>query len=162
MKIFKEEQRFTQWWLWVLLISLNLLFFYGIYKQLYLKIPFGDNPMPNIMLILFTLGFLLFSIFFFMLKLETKIDESGIYYRFYPIQVSYRKRGWNTIQSVNIIKFRPILDYGGWGIKHNTYTVKGNLGIQIYFSNSKLLIGTQKEQEAKRVLETYEHKVQQL
>ncbi len=80
------------------------------------------------------------------------------------IQYKYRieKERGATIKSINIIKFRPILDYGGWGIKHNAYTVKGNLGIQIYFSNSKLLIGTQKEQEAKQVLATYQHKIQQL
>ncbi len=160
MKVFKEEQRFTQWWVWVLFISLNTLFLYGIYQQLILKIPFGDNPMPNGGLVITAIGMLIFTLFFFSLKLKTKIDETGIYYHFPPFQLTPKKKNWSDIVTVRVIKFRPIMDYGGWGIKHGSYTVKGNKGIQVVFKNGeKILIGTQKENEAKRVLETYKNKL---
>lgn len=97
MKLFKEEQKFTQWWLWLLLISLNLLFVFGLYKQLILKQSFGDNPMPNVGLLISTLSFLGLTLFFYFLKLQTKIDEFGIHYRFYPIQLTYKTIFWKDI-----------------------------------------------------------------
>ncbi|WGH76805.1 DUF6141 family protein [Tenacibaculum tangerinum] len=161
MKIFKEEQRFTQWWLWILLITINGLFLYGTYQQLFLKIPYGDNPMPNSMLIITTLVLLCFTSFFYFTKLETRIDEHGIHYRFYPINLNYKKIPWKDINEVNVIKYRPITDYGGWGIKGNAVNVKGNIGIKIYTKDNKnKLIGTQKENEARSVLETYKLKKQ--
>lgn len=67
-------------------------------------------------------------------------------------------------------KYDPIGDYGGWGLKGGALwnskkgkaiNVSGDIGIQLELKNSKkLLIGTQKEAEARRVLETYNHKIQ--
>ena len=160
MKIFKEEQRFTQWWIWLLFLSLNLFFFYGIYQQLILDISFGSKPTSNIFLIIISGVFLIITVFFFFLKLKTRIDESGIYYRFSPIQSKFKKIKWGTIKSVKVIKFKPIIDYGGWGIKLKSYTVKGNTGIIFEFKNDKkFLIGSQKEIEATRVIETYKNKL---
>ncbi len=33
-KEFKEEQKFTQWWLWIPLIGIGLIPIYGIYKTI--------------------------------------------------------------------------------------------------------------------------------
>ena len=160
MKIFKEEQRFTQWWIWLLFLGLNLFFFYGIYQQLILNIPFGSKPTSNSFLIITSFIFLIATVFFFYLKLKTRIDETGIYYRFSPIQSQFKKIKWDSIKSVRVLKFKPIVDYGGWGIKNNSYTVKGNTGILFEFKNGKkILIGTQKQDEVKRVLETYKNKL---
>ncbi len=160
MKIFKEEQRFTQWWIWLLFLGLNLFFFYGIYQQLILETPFGNKPTSNNFLIITSSLFLLVTVFFFYLKLKTRIDETGIYYRFSPIQSKFKKIKWETIKTVRVIKYKPIIDYGGWGIKLNSYSVKGNIGILFEFKNGKkFLIGSQKKNEATRVLETYKNKI---
>jgi hypothetical protein len=54
MKIhFHEEQRFTQWWLWVMLIGICLIPVVGIYQQIFRGIPFGDKPMPDAGLFIF-------------------------------------------------------------------------------------------------------------
>lgn len=45
--LYTEQQKFTQWWIWLLLIALNGIFVYGIYQQIYTKVPFGDNPTSN-------------------------------------------------------------------------------------------------------------------
>lgn len=160
MKIFKEEQKFTQWWLWLFLIAINLLFLLGLYKQLVLKQPFGDSPMPDTGLIIFVVLFLVFTFLFYLLKLKTKIDEFGIHYHFYPIQTKHKSILWKNIESISVIKYRPIRNYGGWGIKGDSYTAKGNKGIQIYTKTGTIkLIGTQKEIEVKRVLATYKNKI---
>ena len=62
-----------------------------------------------------------------------------------------------------------LLEYGGWGLKGGllwkkskgiAINVSGNIGIQLELKNGKkLLIGTQKLQEAKQVLDTYKNKL---
>ena len=45
---FKEEQKFNQWWLWLILIPMGVLPLIGIYKQLILGEKLGDNPMSDL------------------------------------------------------------------------------------------------------------------
>ena len=50
------------------------------------------------------------------------------------------------------------MDYGGWGIKYGlkglAYNISGNFGIQLELkSGSKILIGTQKPDEVKKLLD---------
>ena len=60
---FKEKQRFSQWWLWLIIIGLGNIPVIGIYKQLILGEKFGNNPMSD-------LGLIAFSIFIFGLTSE--------------------------------------------------------------------------------------------
>ena len=47
MKIdFQEEQKFTQWWLWVILILTGIFPIFGMYKQFVLGESFGNKPLP--------------------------------------------------------------------------------------------------------------------
>lgn len=59
MKIeFKEEQKITQWWVWSLLLGIELITIYGIYRQLIQGEVFGDKPMSDS-------GFVFLAIFVF-------------------------------------------------------------------------------------------------
>jgi len=159
MKVFQEEQRFTQWWLWLLNIGLLSIPIYGIYKQILNKTPFGDKPISDIGLILFLILMFAFNYFFWILKLKTTINEIGIKYSFFPLQLKPKIIRWSEIDRIYVRKYNPIMEYGGWGIKPAARNVKGNIGIQIELKNGKkLLLGTQKQQEVERVLKTYKHK----
>ncbi len=150
---FKEEQKFTQWWLWILLIGIGILPIYGIYKQLILGEPYGDKPMSNVgLIILAVFIFALLAMFYFM-RLKTEIDKYEIRMHFFPF---VKKRiNWTAIKSAEIIIYGFV---GGWGIrlwtKYGTiYNVKGNIGLAIELLNGKkLLIGTQKEVELSEFL----------
>ena len=49
-----------------------------------------------------------------------------------------------------------MMDYGGWGIKGNSYTVAGRMGMHVRFKDRySQMVGTQKPDELKRVLEQY-------
>lgn len=160
MKVFIEEQRFTQWWLWLLNIGLLVIPIYGIVQQIINKIPFGDKPMSNIGLIIFLLLMLTFNYFFWILKLKTTINEIGIEYSFFPLQLKPKTIKWNEISKIYIRKYKPLMEYGGWGIKPAARNVKGNIGIQLELKNDKkLLIGTQRQQEVEIVLKTYKTKI---
>ena len=94
MKIFKEEQRFTQSWLIIILIIaiVGPLCFgiYGVLQQIILKQPFGDKPMSDSALLFFTFSMLCLSILIFVFKLSTRIDETGIHYKFFPVHFSFK------------------------------------------------------------------------
>lgn len=173
MKVFKEEQRFTQSWLILILIIAIIGPFcigvYGIIQQIFLKHPFGDNPMSDLGLLFFTFVMFCLSLLIFFFKLSTRIDEIGIHYQFFPVHFSLKTIPWSELKVVKVRKYLPISEFGGWGFrsgffgnkgKEKAINISGNIGIQLVFKNGKkLLIGTQKKEEAKRVLETYKNKV---
>ena len=111
----------------------------------------------------------LLTLLIFLIKLTTKIDEKGIQYQFYPFHFSIKKISWNEISKVGVRTYLPISEFGGWGLrggfffnkgKEKAVNISGNIGIQLILkSGKKLLIGTQKESEAKNVLETYKSKI---
>ncbi len=151
--IFKEDQKFTQWWLWAILIGIGIWTIFGIYKQLFLGENFGNTPMSDLGIIIFSLFiFGLIAMFWFM-RLKTEIDQKGIRMSFFPF---VRKRvSWKEIQSAEVLNYGFV---GGWGIrlwtKHGTvYNTKGNIGLEIELTNGKkFVIGTQKEIEMSKVI----------
>ena len=173
MKIFKEEQRFTQTWLLIIvaICAIGPLAFgvYGIIQQILLKQPFGNKPMSDLGLIAFTISTFILSIFIFSFKLTTRIDGKGIHYQLFPIHFALKTITWSEINTAKVRTYLPISEYGGWGLrggfflnksKGSAVNISGNIGIQLALKNgNKLLIGTQKEGEAKRVLETYQNKI---
>ena len=63
--VFTEEQRFTQWYIWLVLVLLLCIPLAGIYKQLMVGEPFGNNPMSDTGLLVFG-GIMAAVILFFM------------------------------------------------------------------------------------------------
>ncbi|WP_218598449.1 hypothetical protein [Polaribacter sp. NJDZ03] len=165
MKIFKEEQSFRQTWLIVVLIIASIVPVAMMIKK-YLK---ADTTLST-QEFLITIGVILLSIsLIFFFKLTTKIDEVGIHYQFFPLHFKVKTIPWNTISKAYVRKYQPISEFGGWGLrggfffnkgKEKAVNVSGDIGIQLILKNGeKLLIGTLLKEEAKRVLETYNSKI---
>lgn len=157
--LFSEQQKFKQWWIWLLLFVLNGIFAYGIYQQCYKGEAFGDNPTSDTGLLIGFGVILLITLLFYIMKLQTIIKDDGIYVRFFPFQIAYRKYTWDKLTKIYVRQYNPITEYGGWGIrfglfgKGNALNVSGNKGLQLEIVNkSNLLIGTQKPEELKNVL----------
>ena len=147
--VYKEIQRFTQWWLWLILVVLNLVFIYGFYKQVITGQPVGDNPMSDTGVTVATLVSFLLSAFFYSLRLETLIKADGIYVRFFPFHLKFKHYGWSRINRSYVRKYSAITEYGGWGLRYGmfekgtAFNVSGNQGLQLVFvDQKKLLIGT--------------------
>mgnify|MGYP006883055308 CR=1 FL=1 len=163
MRIFKEEQRFTQTWLIVLLV-ISMITPIAIMTNEYSK----ENSTMSLNELLLTTSLMvvvILPIFFF--KLKTRIDEKGIHYQFFPFHFSARSILWSELKAAHTRKYDAITEYGGWGLKGGflwrkskgvAYNVSGDIGIQLeYKSGKKILIGTQKLNEINAVLKTYEH-----
>jgi len=158
--LFKEEQRFSQWWLWLVLIGAFLTvlipFGCGIYSQEVLNKPFGDTPMSTEGLIVVgVFSNLMMAFIFYLLiksKLKTKITSAGIWVSYPPIINKWKKFTPSEIEKYEVRTYRANWEFGGHGMKRRkkfgqSYTVSGNIGLQLYFKNGKkLLIGTQKKQ----------------
>ena len=141
---FTEEQQFTQVWIWILVgvssaAALLPIFFTDL-----------DIGTKIILVCAAALPLVLFS----SMKLKTTVTNEGIYYRFYPFQQKDRHIPWADIDLVYSRTYKPIREYGGWGIRYGirkvgkAYNVSGNQGLQIIFTNGKkLLIGTQRPEE---------------
>jgi len=87
------------------------------------------------------------------LKLNTKINKQGIYFQLFPFQFKYNEISWNDVLTIEVRKYKPIREYGGWGYRFSfkngkAYNISGNMGLQIVLKNGdKILIGTQKPDE---------------
>jgi len=164
MKVFVEEQRFNQWWLYLLLaiplISLVIPFMFN--SDDYVN---GDKEtLTGITISLVTV--VMATLLILSIRLRTKIDENGIYYQFYPINFNEKFIPWSDISKCFVRKYNPLRAYGGWGYrsgfgrgKGKALNIRGNQGIQLELKNGKkLLLGTQKEELVKRTLESYKYK----
>lgn len=150
---FKEEQRFRQPWLITIVIFISILIWVGMIIQILFGHKFGNRPAPDYMIILTWVAFgICFPVFFFSIKLITEVRNDGIYLRFFPIHRKFKVYHYDKIEKYEVRSYRPIYEYGGWGIRYGfkgrAYNVYGNKGIQLIFKNKKrLLIGSQKAEE---------------
>ena len=133
--VFKESQKFSQWWLWLLLLSLGALLFY-----------MGPANLGALIL-------LVVSLLFLFMRLVTQVDKEGIRYRFFPF--IKRHYSWREIASARVVDYGFV---GGWGIRLFTsygtiYNVKGSKGLAVELKDGKkFCLGTQKPEELQNIL----------
>jgi hypothetical protein len=148
--MFTETQRFTQWWLWLIIIGSWIAMMYSIATV--------SAPTTLTFLISFGVGMLL-PVLFWQMKLVTRIEEDGIYVRFTPFHFKEKFYDWDSLSACYVRTYSPLLEYGGWGIKYGfggqglVYNVAGKVGLQLKFKKGDpVLIGTQKGEEIKQIL----------
>lgn len=157
--LFTERQRFRQWWLWLILLGINGLFLFGIFKQVIGGQKFGDKPMSDVGLLIGTGFAFLLTLLFFNFRLDTLIKNDGIYVRFFPFHLKFKYYPWDILTKSCVRSYSAITEYGGWGLRlglfgnGTAFNVSGNKGLQLEMkSNAKLLIGTNKADELTAVL----------
>ncbi len=143
----------------MLLLSINCVFLFGIYVQVICGEKFVEKQGSNAMLIATTTFTFLITALFAIIRLDTIIKRDGIYFRFYPVQRKYKYLPWQKITKSYVLRYNPILEYGGWGLRiglfgrGRAYNVSGRNGLKLVCSDEKkLLIGTQKPEEITEVL----------
>ena len=148
-KIFYEIQQFRQKWIWtILLIVLFVLF-----------LPIISGMVSILLGVILILTGFCFIWLFYSIKLITEIKGDSIHIKFSPFTTQIIP--FSEIIKYEIRQYRPIIEYGGWGIRFNksgkAYTVSGNIGIQIQMSTGKgILIGTQQPNEFLQAMKLYD------
>jgi hypothetical protein len=164
--LFREEQRFNQWWLWLIIIASTLIstvpFMIGIYTQEVLGKPWGNNPGSTGLLVFVLVLDLVIMLginwLFLKMSLHVEIREGGLHYKFPPLLVKWKLISKEEIERFEVRTYRPVTEYGGWGIKGNSrkkaYNVSGNIGLELVLKNGrKVLFGTQKKEAIKYAME---------
>lgn len=147
--MFSEKQRFNQWWLWLILLVSNFSFLIGCFFE---ESKVDRSALVVGLVVIFSITMLIFTF-----RLETEIKRDGVYVRFPPLLFKWRFYPWDKIAKSYIRAYKPILEYGGWGIrglgKNRALNISGNMGLQLEFTDGKkLLIGTNNWDDLAKVL----------
>lgn len=161
---FREVQRFRQPWLWVLVIGTNALligiFGYGLVQQLVKGEVWGDQPMSDVGLVLTFLAVVVFSLglvwLFLAMALIVEVRSEALVVNMKPLK--RRSVDYQEIAVVEACEYRPIVEYGGWGIRRGrngwAYNVSGSRGVRLTFNDGRsLLIGSQRSVELARAID---------
>lgn len=135
---FREVQRFRQLWLWLLLVGVVLV-----------------SVVSSGLIGLVVAGAII--VFMWSFKLETEVRVDGLYVKFTPLHWSYRHVPWAAIDTVEAVTYRPLRDYGGWGIRFAgdgiAYNVSGSEGVRITRHQDRgLLVGSQRHYDLARAI----------
>jgi hypothetical protein len=157
MEAFTETQRLAgKWWKVALIlaafIAINIAMFGPYFKE--------GTKTPNPVIFLVPLLVLALCILLFVYGgLETRIDETGVRFRYRPFHRSFHVLRWEEIASAEVRKYKPLAEYGGWGLKSavfgqdHAFNVAGNMGLQLVLASGKrILVGTQQAEKLKAYL----------
>lgn len=101
---------------------------------------------------------LLVALLVYLPKLTTEVTPQDV-----KVKISLwrpRRISLRDIERVEAITYRPMRDYGGWGIKYSfknkgwAYTMSGNRGVRVFLRNGKnVLVGSQRPEELAAAIE---------
>ncbi len=149
-KTFKEVQRFRQWWLWLILIGLAAVAITGVYKQLIIGEPLGDNPMPDAGLVAFAVFIFIVVFLFGFVRQITTANEKEVRVFMFPFYHILHQ--WDEVESAEAVHFPASI---GWGIRSHAdygivYNISEKTGVFLKLKNGKkLCIGTRNPEELK-------------
>jgi hypothetical protein len=137
---------------------------YQAYRQLVFGIPMGNHPVPD-----WLLGPFMFGVSLFMMgipallavcHLSVEVKDDVLTVRYWPF--SNRRIPLSEIASCEVRTYRPIREYGGWGVRYSwangmAYNVSGNRGVQLVLRDGRhVLIGSREPDELLAALRTRE------
>lgn len=148
--LFVEEQFARQWWLWLLVINFALWVWVGFWIQIVQGRPAGSRPAPDwvwwLLAVVLGIG-LPYLLYVARLRVEVRRDLLflGFVTPLFPllrVPIALEK-----IVSAEAVTYRPLRDYGGWGIRVGSkglaYTVSGNRGVLLKMREGRdVLIGS--------------------
>ena len=150
--LYREEQRFRQWWVWILVVGPAALAWWPFVQQILRGENVGQNPAPDWMVwviwLLIGVGLpLLFGLV--ALVLQVTADQVLVNYR------PFKRRAipLGEIAQVEVRTYNAVKEYGGWGIKgwskdNVAYNVSGNRGVELTLrSGSRVMLGSQRADE---------------
>ena len=158
--IYREEQRFGLWLRWLIVASMALAVPLSIFSLTKIHSEQGSPEILPIILLTIAGIFvpIAIAVLFLLLKLETEVRSDGLYVRFFPLHIHFKRFTAEDLSECYARKYKPLLEYGGWGIrcslkKGKAYNVSGNKGVQLVFKSGKqLLIGSQRAEELEEAI----------
>ncbi len=140
---YREEQRFRQAWIWALVIlcagaswaaAVGLLRSEAADTTWWIAGP------------VWILCGLVIPVLFAVLRLVLVVDDDSVLIDYRPLRL--RRIALDDIASAEAVTYRPIREYGGWGIRgigaKRAYNVSGDRGVQLVLTDGRrVLLGSQ-------------------
>ncbi len=90
-------------------------------------------------------------------ELRTEVHDDALHVRFFPLTRRH-VFAWADVASAEPRSYRPIREYGGWGVRWGpsgrAYNVSGKRGVQLVLADGKrVLIGSRRAEELALAIE---------
>jgi len=152
MAQFREEQRFE--WFWTAMFCVPALIIgYALYRQLWLNLHFVSSALLwPAFIVAVVVAFWLWR-----LRLVTEVRDTGLFICFVWLWPE-RTIPWDQIRGVEIRSYRPVRDFGGYGVRWTAargivYHARGNRGARLVLaSGEQVLIGSQRPDKLVRAI----------
>jgi hypothetical protein len=160
---FREVQRFRQGSPWGLIGTVALVIVGLLGLGLFVKVMPGRPEGIALPALLAGLGILTGIALVWLMyaaQLVTEVRPTGLYVQFYPFHWSFQKIDLRNFSRVEVVTYRPLRDYGGWGIRYGragkAYNVSGDRGVKLIpLSGRSLMIGSQRPEELAGALQQF-------
>lgn len=150
--LYREVQRFRDvWWVMILVFGLAALQWWIFFMQIVRGIPVGNNPgSDTLVVIIWLVVGIGFPAFFLWLHMVVEIVPGAVIIRYHPFV--NRRIPANEIVRVESRTYRPLGEFGGWGVRgwggRIAYNVRGNSGVELTLTDGRrVLIGSQRADE---------------
>jgi len=145
---FEEQQHLKLWWLY-LLVGVDAIIVLSI--VLFDKGGMSFTDLKAVYFAPLWAVILPFAIIYLIQQnvLTLRINEEGIYYRYFPFKARLKHLKWDEIAKAHITKYDAFGDYGGYGVKirlwfkfdDKAYILNDkDRGLQLEFKNGKKLL----------------------
>lgn len=157
-QVFKEMQSYKGTWVMYLILVIELPIILLVSTFIWNTEEGTNEGIWGIGAVILIVS--LVFMFLMIIRLETRIDDYGVKFRFFPFISSWRSFPRTQIREIQVINYSPLTDYGGWGLKGNrttkAYSIIGDEGILLDIGEKKkIMIGTQRGQELKAFLQDW-------
>lgn len=148
--VFNESQTYRGTWIMYLMLMTEIPMLVLVTVLLLNSAEDPSEAMLHLVII-FSIMAIAFALLM-TIKLDVRLDHKGIHYKYFPFINNWRLIPKSDIISIEVIKYNPISDYGGWGLKGNkttkAYSIVGDMGILLDVGEEKkLMVGTQRGSE---------------
>jgi hypothetical protein len=157
---YREEQSFRQWWVWLLVVAAAAPAWWIFVQQIILGCPLGESPpadwSASVVWVAVGLGL---PLLFWSIKLTTEVTADQLVIRYRPL--TRRIISLADIQEATVRTYRPVAEYGGWGLKgwsrrNIAYNVSGRQGVQLVLRDGRrIMLGSQSPEELARAIEAH-------
>ncbi|MCY2930781.1 MAG: DUF6141 family protein [Planctomycetota bacterium] len=159
--LFREEQRFNRGWLFAIMVAGEVIGLGGIAYVLLVLVPADSVLSPLAKGLILAASVVAPAVVLgltFLTNMTTEVREDGLFVRYFPLHRSPRRIPLEDVTVVEAVTYRPVMEYGGWGIRRTrggkAYNVRGNRGVKLRMGDGRhLLIGSARPEELAAAIE---------